>query len=156
MMMNFKSLIFILCVCASLTPHLAISQDYCFEEAGKQYGISPLLLWAISREESGFNPSAINYNRNGSFDYCHMQINSAWASEVGKEAWASLGDPCHCTMIGAWILSACINDYGYTWKAIGCYNARNEDKRVGYSWRIFNILNRYKPAFKQSKPMKGY
>ncbi len=127
-MLNFKLTIIVFCVLSLLTPRLALSQDYCFEEAGKQYGISPLLLWAISREESGFNPSAINFNRNGSYDYCHMQINSSWASEIGEEVWASLGDPCQCTMTGAWILARCIKNNSYTWKAVGCYHAKNEEK----------------------------
>lgn len=139
-MHKIKLHIFAICVLSWLTPHIGISQDYCFEEAGKQYGISPLILWAISREESGFNPSAININHNGSYDYCHMQINSAWASEVGKNVWASLRDPCQCTMAGAWILSQCIKDNGYTWKAVGCYNAKSEEKRVGYSWKIYRAM----------------
>jgi hypothetical protein len=121
-------------------PAYAFSQDYCFEEAGKLYGISPALLWAISREESGFNPSAINYNRNGSYDYCHMQVNSVWASEVGERVWGSLGDPCQCTITGAWILSKCIKLYGYTWQAVGCYHAKSEEKRMTYSWKVHRGL----------------
>jgi soluble lytic murein transglycosylase-like protein len=136
-----KLSIHIFCVLLLLTPHLAISQDFCFEEAGKLYGISPLLLWAISREESGFNPSAINFNRNGSYDYCHMQINSSWASEIGEEVWASLGDPCQCTMTGAWILSLCVGTYGYNWEAVGCYHATESRKRVSYSWKIYRAMD---------------
>ncbi len=140
-MLDLKFPIFVFCVLSWLTPHLALSQDYCFEEAGKQYSISPLLLWAISRQESGFNPSAINHNRNGSYDYCHMQINSAWAFEVGEKVWASLGDPCQCTMIGAWILARCIRDLGYTWQAVGCYHTKNRTIGVQYAWKINHALN---------------
>ncbi len=124
------------------TPHLSIAQDYCFEDAGRQYGISPSLLWAISKAESRFNPYAINYNRNGTYDYCHMQINSSWASTIGENTWASLADPCQCTNVGAWILSQCIKDNGYTWKAVGCYHAKSEEKRVGYSWKIYRAMEK--------------
>ena len=60
---------------------------FCFEEAGKKYGISPQLLWAIAKTESNFNPTAVNYNKNGSFDYGLMQINSAWYKGLGRERW---------------------------------------------------------------------
>ena len=141
-MQNFKFPIVVFCVLSWLTPHLALSQNYCFEEAGKQYGISPMLLWAISREESGFNPFAINYNRNGSYDFCHMQINSAWAAEVGEEVWASLVDPCQCTKVGAWVLSQCVRRYGYSWEAVGCYHSVNHGKRMAYSWKIYRSIER--------------
>lgn len=118
----------------------AYSQDYCFEEAGELYGISPALLWAISKEESGFDPYAINVNKNGTYDYGHMQINSWWADKIGAAVWDSLGDPCQCTKVGAWILSQCISGYSYTWEAIGCYNAKSKNKRVGYAWKIHDAV----------------
>jgi soluble lytic murein transglycosylase-like protein len=144
-----KFLIYIASAWFLLAPHLAFSQDYCFEEAGKQYGIAPVLLWAISKEESLFNPYAINLNRNGTYDYCHMQINSSWAKEVGEDVWASLGDPCQCTMVGAWILSRCIKDYGYSWEAVGCYHSKNKQNSVKYSWRICDELNKHEHTLKR-------
>jgi len=142
-MLNIAFIICLAGVLLSTTPYSAFSDDYCFEEAGKQYGIAPELLWAISKEESGFKPHALNINRNGTYDYCHMQINSSWASKVGENTWASLADTCQCTKVGAWILSQCINDHGYTWEAVGCYHAKNMFKRVGYSWRIFDKLDKH-------------
>ncbi len=118
----------------------ALPLDYCFEDAGKIYNISPALLWAISKEESRFNPYAINFNANGTYDYGHMQINSWWADKVGSDVWATLGDPCQCTMAGAWILSQCIKRHGYTWEAVGCYHSKKDQKMVGYSWKIFSAL----------------
>ncbi len=120
----------------------ANAQDYCFNEAGNEYRISPALLWAISKQESAFDPHAINHNKNGTYDYCHMQINSSWASIVGERVWTSLTNPCQCTKIGAYILSQCIRRYGYTWKAVGCYHAKNEKQKLSYSWKIFNHLKK--------------
>ena len=116
---------------------------FCFEEAGMMYNISPSLLWAIGKGESNFNPNAINWNRNGSFDFGVMQINSSWRKVIGQEAWLSLRDPCYNVKIGAWILSHCIKTYGYTWEAVGCYNAKSKTKRSMYSRKIYSILNRY-------------
>lgn len=116
---------------------------FCFEEAGNFYGISPVILWAISKVESGFNNSAVNYNTDGSYDYCHMQINSSWYRLLGKESWNALADPCFCTKVGAWVLSQCIARYGYTWEAVGCYNARSRGKRVIYANKVYEVIRRY-------------
>ncbi len=113
---------------------------FCFEEAGEKHGVSPQLLWAIAKTESRFDPSAINYNRNGSFDYGLMQVNSSWYGALGHERWMSLGDACYNVQVGAWILSRCVQRYGYTWTAVGCYNAFSDDKRAAYANRIYRVL----------------
>lgn len=132
---------------AALT--LALTTDasaFCFEEAGIEYGINPQILRAIAKVESNFNPAAVNYNTNGTYDFGLMQINSSWASTIGKQRWNSLGDPCNSVKTGAWILSMCIDKYGYNWKAIGCYNSQTPDKRDRYSKRVFDQLQRVKPV----------
>lgn len=140
-MRRFIVLILILIV---LCPVIAKAQgvDYCFEEAGRMYGIAPELLQAISKHESGHNPYAINRNPNGTYDYGHMQINSWWYGVLGHDLWMSLSNPCQSTKVGAWILAQCIRRYGYTWQAVGCYNAKSEHKRKKYAWKIYNILLR--------------
>ncbi|MDD2735962.1 MAG: lytic transglycosylase domain-containing protein [Desulfuromonadaceae bacterium] len=115
---------------------------FCYEAAGNRYGISPNLLYAISKGESSFNPIAINYNTNGSYDYGLMQINSSWEPTLRKLGipWGTLADPCTNVMVGAWVLSRCIRDYGYTWLAVGCYNSRTPSKRDRYAARIARIV----------------
>ena len=112
---------------------------FCFQEAGRIYGVSPHLLWAIAKAESSFNPSAVNHNRNGTVDIGLMQINSLWAKQLEK-TWGYLDDPCTNVMAGAWILSQCVRDYGYTWQAVGCYHSRNPTRRDAYAARIAAIL----------------
>ena len=120
---------------------------FCYEEAGSRYGISPSLLYAISKGESSFNPIAINYNTNGSYDYGLMQINSSWEPALRKLGitWGTLADPCTNVMVGAWVLSQCIQDYGYTWPAVGCYNSRTPSKRDRYAAKIARIVRQEKP-----------
>ena len=93
----------------------------CFELAGSRYGISARLLKAIARAESGLNPSALNQNRDGSYDYGLMQINSRWSNVLSGD-WLYITDPCYNVMVGAWILRGCIDRYGYSWDAVACYN----------------------------------
>jgi len=132
--------ILITIIALSILSSNAIAADYCFDRAAAKYNISPALLWAISKNESGHSPNAYNKNSNGSYDYCHMQINSVWYKTLGPDRWAALSDPCQCTMTGAWILKRCINKYGYTWEAVGCYHSQTPDKRDRYARRVANII----------------
>ncbi|MDI6890539.1 MAG: lytic transglycosylase domain-containing protein, partial [Thermodesulfovibrionales bacterium] len=51
-----------------------------------------------------------------------------------------LSDPCYNVMTGARILRLCIDKHGYTWEAVGCYNAVSRQKRIGYSWKVYKEL----------------
>ncbi len=97
------------------------ADPYAFDFAGLEYDISPDLLRAISKVESNHKTDAVNRNANGSYDVCHMQINSFWKEKLGYR-WQLLDDPAVCTLVGAWILRSCIDRYGYDWNAIACYN----------------------------------
>lgn len=120
----------------------AISSAFCFDEAGRQYGVSPRLLQGIARVESRMNPAATNRNRNGTVDLGLMQINSFWLKTLGTSAQTLIDKPCYNVRVGAWILSDCLERHGNTWKAIGCYNATNHDNRVKYSWKIYRELQK--------------
>jgi soluble lytic murein transglycosylase-like protein len=95
---------------------------HCFFDAGERYRVDPYLLSAIASVESGFNPKAINYNKNGSVDYGIMQINSFWLKKykIPKE-W--IWEPCYNIHFGAMVLRRCMDAYPNNLKqAIDCYN----------------------------------
>lgn len=129
-------------LCCLLPAATAFSEEkgFCFEDAGKTYGINPVLLKSIAQIESNLNPKAMNRNQNGSVDIGLMQINSFWIKTLGLDKNKLISNPCYNTMTGAKILKQCIDRYGYTWEAVGCYNATSTPKRVRYSWKIFNNL----------------
>ncbi len=113
---------------------------FCFSEAGASYGISPQLLKGIAKVESNLNPKAINRNLNGSVVMGLMQINSSWINRLNLDPHRLLTDPCYNVATGSKILQHCIDKHGYTWEAVGCYNAVSRHKRIDYSWRVFEIL----------------
>jgi soluble lytic murein transglycosylase-like protein len=121
-----------------------MANAFCYEEAGAMYGIAPRLLWTISKGESNFNPAAVNYNTNGSYDFGLMQINTSWAPTLRRMGipWEALADPCMNVKVGAWLLAQCVQDYGYTWAAVGCYNSRTPSKRNKYASRIARLMSR--------------
>jgi soluble lytic murein transglycosylase-like protein len=115
----------------------AAAEEFCFDEAGAQYGINAKILRAIAKVESNFNPRAVNRNTNGTYDFGVMQINSSWGYSIGRDWWSTLGDPCTNIRAGAMILSSCMKKYGYTWEAVGCYNSQTPGKRDKYAMLVF-------------------
>ncbi|MFZ8826634.1 MAG: lytic transglycosylase domain-containing protein [Candidatus Caldipriscus sp.] len=121
----------------------ALVYGFCFEEAGRYYGVSPHLLWAIAKVESNFNPRAINRNKNGTYDIGLMQINSSWFPYLKKHGIdpSLLWDPCYNAHVGAMVLRHCIDTYGHSWRAVDCYNkgkrARESSK---YVWKVYKSL----------------
>lgn len=126
---------------------------FCFKEAGARYGIDPLLLYAIAKQESKFNPKAVNRNnKDGTYDVSLMQINSSHFDELARFGITErdlLQNPCLATHVGAWILARNMQKYGNKttsgfWSAVGAYNAgtsnRNHSKRMHYAWKIYNHM----------------
>lgn len=120
--------------------------NQCFIQAGQYYQIHPNLLWGIARVESNFNPYAINKNSNGTYDIGIMQINSSWIpvlKSYGLKNSSWLWNPCYNIYVGAWVLNQCIQKLGYTWEAVGCYNAKSNYKRIKYSKKIYDVIKPY-------------
>jgi soluble lytic murein transglycosylase-like protein len=123
---------------------IAASPAYaCWEQAAERYGVSSELLQAIARTESGLDAQAVGHNRNGSRDIGLMQINSAWLPQLSAHGIAErdLFDPCTSIHVGAWILAANVQRLGYTWDAVGAYNATTPALRRAYAERVYrNVL----------------
>lgn len=94
--------------------------------AGDRYKINQKLLKSIALLESTNNPNAVSkQNSNGTYDIGLMQINSSWLDKlklIGIDK-NDLFHPCTNIQVGAWILAQEIVRFGYTWDAVGAYNA---------------------------------
>lgn len=101
----------------------------CFEAAAKQQHISTVTLRAIAFVESTFNPKAIHRNKNGTYDYGIMQINSTHLKELKKFKIGvkQLMNECINIRVAAWILRRKINYYGYNYKAVAAYHTGSLD-----------------------------
>ncbi len=110
-----------------VTMSCAGAPQMCFDQAGRDYGIDPLLLVAISIKESRLKADAVNKaNSNGSEDVCGMQINSSHYGKLEKfniTRERLLKEPCICVYTGAWVLAKNFNSYGRNWDSVGIYNA---------------------------------
>jgi len=125
---------------------------FCFEEAGKAFDIDPAVLEAIARVESNYDPGAVNYNRDGSYDFGLMQINSSWYEVLGEKIWMRLGDPCVNIYVSAWILRQCLDRHGDIEDALACYNAGGRLKAGrAYARKVLREIGRKKQTGRKSK-----
>lgn len=132
--------------CAGLPAHA------CWDDAATRYQVSSALLYAIARTESGLNPHAIGRNRNGSRDIGLMQINSVWLPTLAFHGIGErdLFEPCTNIHVGAWILAGNVHRFGYTWEAVGAYNAASPALRRAYIERVRRHLAADAPTSRRS------
>ena len=140
-------------LCAALPAHA------CWDEAAARYHLNSAVLYAIAQTESSLNPLAVGQNPNGSRDIGLMQINSAWLPKLAEYGISErdLFQPCTSIHVGAWLLARNIYRYGYTWEAVGAYNAVSPSKRSAYVKKVQRNLRagaakRTGPSGKPAKP----
>ncbi len=167
-MMMGKSLIHAFGVFMLLSSTSAWS--YCFESAGREFNVDPLLILAVTIQETGLKPDSIGINRDASGnikseDYGLMQINSThleWLNAMGITKKDLINNPCLNVYIGTSILRKGINRWGLSWRAIGAYNAgfgkNSTNARNLYARNVSNIysrlvaLNKKQPVINAVKP----
>lgn len=121
-----------------------IAQD-CFKMAGRDYHIEPYLLRTISFRESSWRPDAMNVVSNESYAVGMMQIHSQNFSHLAQYGITPSNiyrDPCMNIYTGAYYLAITFKRWGYSWRAVGAYNAgfreteEQERKRQKYAQEI--------------------
>ncbi|MFN8195717.1 MAG: transglycosylase SLT domain-containing protein [Nocardioidaceae bacterium] len=87
-----------------------------FEQAGAKYGVSPALLSAVAKQESGYDPTAVS----GAGAQGLMQLMPATARGLGV---TNSFDPAQAVNGAAHLLSDLIDRFGRTDLALAAYNA---------------------------------
>lgn len=110
-------------------------KDY-IEETAESYGISPKLIKAIIKIESGGNANAVGDNGNS---LGLMQIQPKWHAQRLKEG-ESLLDPKVNVRIGCEILSEIMDKYGTLDEALTVYNAGHDTGDRSYANRVYEEM----------------
>lgn len=116
----------------------------CLDDAAAYHHVSSQLVHAIAQQESGMRANAINRNSNGTEDIGLMQINSTWLPKLARYGIRRehLFNACVNGYVGTWILASNIRQFGFTWKAVGAYNAVSMPKQLIYANAIYRRLQR--------------
>ncbi|QKY12055.1 lytic transglycosylase domain-containing protein [Janthinobacterium lividum] len=156
-MQSFLSFAVLTCAALPCAAHA------CWDAAGRQYGISPALLFSVAQAESSLNPRAINrthFHVTHTVDIGYMGINTnrAMLKNLGLTE-VDLYNPCKNIHAGARILREKFQRFNVTWEAIGAYNASCaklapaacQEARRRYAWRVYGFLtNTRAPAVRRS------
>lgn len=131
----------IIVVLLTSTPAMAS----CWSQAEHHFGIEARLLQAIAITESNMNPAATGKNTNGSRDIGLMQINSVHLPQLKKlgiDEKRLYEDTCVSVMVGASVLADMMKKFGYSWEAVGAYNAGpakgRQQLRMRYARKVWD------------------
>jgi soluble lytic murein transglycosylase-like protein len=118
----------------------------CWENAGQEYGIDPLLLKAIAWKESRARSDALGpVLPDGNRALGLIQINSIHLPilEIAGIHRDDLFDACVSQRVGAWLHADCIHRIGPTWKAVGCYYTGPASKNITAQVEYARDVQRY-------------
>ena len=111
----------------------------CINQAAITYHVPATLILSILAVENGKKGSA-SPNRNGTFDYGPMQINSIWLSKIRRYGYTRQQlqyDPCTNVNVGTWILSQQIaNDSSSLWRGVGSYHSHAYQLNHNYQIKV--------------------
>ncbi|HAK5799562.1 TPA: transglycosylase SLT domain-containing protein [Salmonella enterica subsp. enterica serovar Charity] len=121
----------------------------CFELAGRDANIDPMLLRAVAWQESGLNYRITGSNALAGFGegygYGLMQIDSQhllFLKKYGITKENLISDICLNIYVGAYIMAVAFNKFGENWKAVGAYNAgfkensKQQERRTLYVRKV--------------------
>lgn len=124
----------------------ALASQPCYDDAATRFNVPAKLLRAIAHHESRERDGIEHRNANGTIDYGRMQINSTHLAELsnyGITKETLRDDACTNVSVGAWILSRNAAAIGWSWDAVGAYNAgcakitARECKRLRNRYAVF-------------------
>lgn len=141
-------------------PYMESFRTHC-----SRYSVPESLALAIARQESGFQPWAVNISgksyfpasreealsliktrgKGRSYDVGLMQINVWWLRRLGISPETAI-EPKNNILLGVWILSQEIKRYGLSWKAVASYHtplSRNPERGRLYAANVVNHIKRF-------------
>lgn len=129
----------------------------CWTQAGTHYGVDPALLKAIAWKESRGRSDAVGpVLSDGNRAVGLMQINTIHLPALKKFGLTrqDLFNPCVSQHVGAWVLSDCVQRFGSTWKAVGCYYTGPASKNLTAQLAYARDVHRYYQGYRaQQEPL---
>lgn len=131
-----------------------VASATCWDEAGRGYGIDPLLLKAIAWKESrGWTGAVGPKLKDGNRALGLMQINTIHLPNLARFGIRRehLFDACTSQKVGAWVLADCIQRFGATWKSVGCYYAGPASTNVSAQVEYVRDVQRFYEGYRKQQ-----
>lgn len=113
----------------------------CINSAAVRYYVPATLILAVIKAEGGRNGMA-RKNKNGTYDYGVMQINTVWLNKIksfGYTAEDLQYSPCKNVEVGTWILSQSIAEAAVLPKGIGNYHSHTDHLNKKYHQKVTKL-----------------
>lgn len=110
----------------------------CINRAAITYYVPATLILAVIKTEGGRNGMA-RKNKNGTYDYGVMQVNSRWLSKIKPYGYTEQDlqySPCKNVEVGTWILSQSIAEAAALPKGVGNYHSHTENLNQKYHQKV--------------------
>lgn len=107
----------------------------CINRAAIFYKVPATIIISVLRQEGGKNGDAIK-NKNGTYDYGVMQINSIWLPKISVYGYTKEDvqyNACKNISVGTWILSQSIAEGKNVWSGVGNYHSHTPKRNYKYS-----------------------
>ena len=129
----------------------------CINQAAITYYVPAKVIISVLNVENGRAGTA-SPNKNGTFDYGPMQINSVWLSKIAPYGYTREQiqyDPCINVMVGAWILSTKIADamqaQGGYWRGVAGYHSLTPDLNENYQSKVLTNYEQLSQILSQAE-----
>ena len=116
----------------------------CINQAAIRYHVPATVILSVMKTEGGKNGSATR-NKNGTYDYGVMQINSVWIDTLKPYGYTRNQlqySPCKNIEAGTWILSQAIANGKTTFKGVGDYHSHTPELNKKYHQKVAYFNNR--------------
>lgn len=116
----------------------------CINEAAITYNIPATLIISVLTVEGG-EVGMASPNKNGTYDYGPMQINTIWLEKIKPYGYTKekiQNDPCANVMVGAWILSMNIANDTDIWHGVGGYHSYTPGLNHAYRYKVSDVYKR--------------
>lgn len=118
----------------------------CINQAAVTYYVPAAVIISVMRTEGGRNGMA-KPNKNGTFDYGPMQINSIWLDKIKPYGYTVQDiqfNPCKNVEVGTWILSQSIANAANFGTGVGDYHSHTWEHNQKYMAKViqhYRLIN---------------
>lgn len=116
----------------------------CINHAALLYHVPATVIISVLETEGGKIGSA-SRNKNKTYDYGPMQINSSWLGTLSKYGYTQKDiqyDPCINVKVGTWILAQGITEGKDVLNGIGNYNSHTKELNNKYSSIVYKYYKK--------------